>query len=331
MPRGLALSVGAVNEANGPASKKEGKRLAFVILSTGALTESRLHTIGARTLALCIGVAMLCTLGAGLGLGYRLGESNAARNAVQPAPLRLHEPEGRVLVDRVGALSGRLNRLESEAAILARQLGVTPEFESSLERDEHVLAGAESDDALAASTSEPSGGPLLPVSEFAAVSVLESDLDRLESAVALVADAANHRSVESMAVPSHLPLAGRGINSGFGVRRDPMTGRLARHTGIDMAAPWGTPIRASAGGRVRLAGRSGPYGYVVEIDHGNGLVTRYAHASRLYVRAGDLVMPQQTIAAVGSTGRSTGPHLHFEVIRNGVRVEPRNYLARNGS
>ena len=87
---------------------------------------------------------------------------------------------------------------------------------------------------------------------------------------------------------------------------------------------------ASAGGKVIFAGYRHAYGNTVEIDHGNGLATRYAHASKLNVRRGDLVLPGQAIATVGSTGRSTGPHLHFEVLRYGVAVEPRTYLDRSG-
>jgi murein DD-endopeptidase MepM/ murein hydrolase activator NlpD len=101
---------------------------------------------------------------------------------------------------------------------------------------------------------------------------------------------------------------------------------LARHSGLDIPAPHGSPILASGGGRVVSAGYRGAYGQAVVIDHGDGLVTLYGHASKLLVRPGDVVMPQQKIALVGSTGRSTGPHLHFEVIRDGKRVEPRQYL-----
>lgn len=329
MPARLALIVGSVRAAGGPAID-EGIRLAFVILSTGALTDSRLRTIGARTLVACTGVVMLGMLVGGLALGYRMGQLHATAEspAARPTALRLDQPEGRVIVDRLGALSGRLNRLESEAAVLAKRMGVSKEIAAGVERQ----AAAPTAPAAPATAGvggallpEPSGGPLIPVSG------LEADLERLEATFALLTDVTTDRDLESMAFPSRLPLPGGSINSGFGVRRDPMTGRLARHTGVDMAAPLGTPIRASAGGRVRTAGRLGPYGNVVEIDHGNGLITRYAHASRLYVRVGELVMPQQAIATVGSTGRSTGPHLHFEVLRNGVQVEPRKYLARNGS
>ena len=133
-----------------------------------------------------------------------------------------------------------------------------------------------------------------------------------------------------MAIPSRYPIAGARISSGFGNRRDPFTKRLARHTGVDLSAPRGTPILASAGGTVRYAGYRRAYGNTVEIDHGRGLVTRYAHASKVLVRAGQVVLPEQAIAMVGSTGRSTGPHLHFEVLRNGTYVEPMNYLKRPG-
>ncbi|MGB5101958.1 MAG: M23 family metallopeptidase [Steroidobacteraceae bacterium] len=275
---------------------------------------------------MCSAVVTLGLVAGALTLGFRIGQHHAAdRPDTAPATLSLDAPEGRVLVERVGALSGRINRLESEAAALAKRVGIEREIVQGAAGQSAAPGAKPAVGVGGALIPEPSGGPLLPVL------ALEADLERLETTLAMVADITNDRDLESMAYPSRVPLTGRYVNSGFGVRRDPLTGRLARHTGIDIAAPSGTPIRASAGGRVRSAGYRGPYGYVVEIDHGNGLATRYAHASRLYVRAGDLVMPQQAIAAVGSTGRSTGPHLHFEVIRNGVHVEPRKYLARSGS
>jgi murein DD-endopeptidase MepM/ murein hydrolase activator NlpD len=160
---------------------------------------------------------------------------------------------------------------------------------------------------------------------------IEHDLDRVEATMLMVAQAATLKDLDGMALPSLAPIDGGRISSGFGNRIDPFTNRLARHTGVDLPAPYGAPIHASAGGRVRFAGIRSAYGRTVEIDHGNGLVTRYGHASKLFVRAGDVVLPGQRIAAVGSTGRSTGPHVHFEVIRNGAQVEPRLYLARAGA
>ena len=157
---------------------------------------------------------------------------------------------------------------------------------------------------------------------------LESALDSLDASLALVGRRTTDSDLAEMAWPSRYPIAGARISSRFGNRRDPFTRRLARHTGVDMPAPRGTPIVASAGGTVRFAGYRRAYGNSVEIDHGDGLTTRYAHASQLLVRKGQVVLPEQPIATVGSTGRSTGPHLHFEVLRQGRPVEPLGYLGR---
>ncbi|MBM2855146.1 MAG: family peptidase [Steroidobacteraceae bacterium] len=145
----------------------------------------------------------------------------------------------------------------------------------------------------------------------------------------MVASKLARRDLDQMAFPSRAPIPGVMISSGFGRRIDPFTRRLAQHAGIDYMAPYGTSILASAGGRVRRAGPYGAFGRTVEIDHGDGLVTRYGHTSRILVRVGDIVLPGQPIAMVGSTGRSTGAHLHFEILRDGTPVQPRLYLAND--
>ena len=124
-----------------------------------------------------------------------------------------------------------------------------------------------------------------------------------------------------------LPVAGR-LTSGFGARIDPLSGEHSDHPGLDLGAPEGTPIRAPAGGIVRSAGPRGGYGNAVEIDHGNGLVTLYGHASELLVSSGEFVQAGQEIATVGTTGRSTGPHLHFEVRQGGRVVDPGRLLKK---
>lgn len=116
------------------------------------------------------------------------------------------------------------------------------------------------------------------------------------------------------------------LSSGFGHRSDPIHGARAMHSGLDMPGAPGTPIRASAGGAVRFAGAAGGYGQMVEIDHGGGLTTRYGHLSRVLVRPGSAVAQGETIALMGSTGRSTGSHLHFEVRAAGRPVDPLPYL-----
>lgn len=125
--------------------------------------------------------------------------------------------------------------------------------------------------------------------------------------------------------PSAWPVSGV-VSSEFGVRRHPISGNRQQHGGIDIAAPRGTPVTAPAKGVVAFAGERGGYGLTVIIDHGYGLRTLYAHNSRLHVREGDVVTRGDVIASVGSTGVSTGPHLHYEVIVNGKAVNPRSYL-----
>jgi murein DD-endopeptidase MepM/ murein hydrolase activator NlpD len=137
----------------------------------------------------------------------------------------------------------------------------------------------------------------------------------------LMQDSANHRFL-----PTRLPIVDSWYSSNFGYRIDPFTGQHAFHDGVDFPASAGTPIVAAASGKVVFADVHPEYGKLVEIDHGNGLVTRYAHASRVIVRPGDLVLAGQRIATVGSTGRSTGPHLHFEIRLKGVAQNPARFL-----
>ena len=117
------------------------------------------------------------------------------------------------------------------------------------------------------------------------------------------------------------------MSSGFGYRIHPVTGKSQFHKGMDFAAPIGTPIYAPGNGVVTFSGWGTGYGRYVEVDHGNGTVTRYAHTSANYVNVGDTVYANQQIAAVGNTGRSTGAHLHYEVRQNGQAINPQTYLA----
>ena len=127
--------------------------------------------------------------------------------------------------------------------------------------------------------------------------------------------------------PSIMPSSGY-LSSLFGNRNHPVLGVARAHRGVDIAAPAGRPILAPAEGTVRFAGnKAGGYGYTVEIDHGYGYLTRFAHASRLTVRSGEKVQRGQLIALVGSTGRSTGPHLHYEVEVHGRKVDPMPFMA----
>ena len=127
-------------------------------------------------------------------------------------------------------------------------------------------------------------------------------------------------------IPTQEPVLGARVGSPFGYRIDPITGNTALHTGLDFPADTGTPIYAAAGGVVIVQEAHHAYGNMVEVDHGNNLITRYAHSSKVFVKKGDIVKRGQKIAEVGSTGRSTGPHLHFEVWVAGVAQDPRPFL-----
>ena len=134
------------------------------------------------------------------------------------------------------------------------------------------------------------------------------------------------RRMQALMVPNSRPVDVE-VGSGFGFRTDPFTGRPALHTGLDFPAESGTAIHAAAGGVVRTVEWHPAYGHMVELDHGNGLVTRYAHTSKVFVKVGDLIKRGQIVAAIGTTGRSTGPHLHFEVLVEGVPQDPEKFLA----
>lgn len=167
------------------------------------------------------------------------------------------------------------------------------------------------------------GGPYVPVKVGSDSDSFARDLHRVNVARAQ-ADRLSH-ALNS--VPYRKPVFGEiELSSGFGVRTDPFLGRPAMHTGLDFRASTGDPVRATAAGKVVSAGWAGSYGRMVEIDHGNGLSTRYGHLSAIRVKVGDHIQIGQVVGAVGSTGRSTGPHLHYETRIDGEAVDPQRFL-----
>ena len=314
--------------------------MSFVMIATGAASRARVRTLPLARIAV-VGAALACgLLGAGVGVGYRLAAVGAGPDAgAPPAPgangaaaaQQAAAAHGAVLplaLQQIGALSGRLFRLESQAAQLGQRVGLpAPAGAASTARGAAMPASA----AASAAASVGQGGPMLdarPRAALAGLEALDAHLERLEAQFARLSDAAADHASDAMRVPSRWPVVGAALSSGFGNRSDPFTSRHAFHAGLDFAGSAGAPILAAAGGHVRVAGFHPDYGWMVEIDHGNGLRTRYAHASRLLVQRGAIVAPGDRIAAVGSTGRSTGPHLHFEVLRHARQVDPKRYLSR---
>ncbi|MDE0224517.1 MAG: M23 family metallopeptidase [Gammaproteobacteria bacterium] len=148
----------------------------------------------------------------------------------------------------------------------------------------------------------------------------EREMKALESMLA-------RGSFKNQIAPARGPLEGGWISSRYGTRIDPISGQPAWHHGVDFTGGPGSNVRAVAGGVVTFVGNSGAYGQMVEIEHGEGISTRYAHHESVQVEPGDIVKKGQVIAQLGSTGRSTGPHVHFEVLKDGRRFDPAEYLA----
>ncbi|MCB1960301.1 MAG: M23 family metallopeptidase [Rhodocyclaceae bacterium] len=313
--------------------------MAFVIHSAKALTQSKVRAINIRTFWAGATALILLTLAGGVWLGYSLAGSSPAD---APEPLTAMEvtsepvlvvdeaPEGRFLIDRLGELSGRMFRLESEAATLAKRINIIDAFEKRLKKpipaDKTPAEGASLGGPLIAPVAGQLEAAIESGSPELALETLESQIDQLDAMLESIDEAAAERKLSHMLFPSREPVKDARRSSRFGNRFDPFNGRKAFHSGLDFSAPYGTPIYAAAGGKVTLAGWHREYGNKVEIDHGNGVVSRYAHASKLFVKTGDVVSPGQRIANVGSTGRSTGPHLHFEILESGHFVNPSHYL-----
>jgi murein DD-endopeptidase MepM/ murein hydrolase activator NlpD len=156
--------------------------------------------------------------------------------------------------------------------------------------------------------------------------LLAHELDRSQARLMALESMMMDRKLVAAVTPAGWPVQGGWVSSGFGVRMDPFTGHQGTHEGVDIAARMGGPIYALGDGVVNFAGEKSGYGLMVEITHESGLVTRYAHCSSTIVKEGERVTRGQEVAKVGTTGRSTGPHLHLEVIRNNRPVNPIAYL-----
>ncbi|SHN87308.1 M23 family metallopeptidase [Bradyrhizobium erythrophlei] len=210
-----------------------------------------------------------------------------------------------------------------------RQLSSLTSLEDSLESRARRMRGVFTDLGLdvgqleAATPRAGMGGPYVPVKLSGDAGAFERQLYRINISRAQV-----DRLNRTLAlVPYRKPVIGEvEFTSGFGVRSDPFLGRPAMHTGLDFRAAMGDPVRVTANGKVASSGWAGGYGRMVEIDHGNGLSTRYGHLSEINVKVGDVVKIGQVIGAVGSTGRSTGPHLHYETRIDGEAVDPQKFL-----
>jgi murein DD-endopeptidase MepM/ murein hydrolase activator NlpD len=253
-------------------------------------------------------------------------------------------PGARLLARQNAQLKDELTRVDGALAVIGDSLASLAQRESQF----RALAGITPSDSVLMMSRPPApdGAGLRTVSTagfggearrpFAAffgdrapradVSALLARAAELSSALDVVTDTMAVKMDKLRTTPSIMPTRGFLVGEFSHARMHPILRESRPHLGIDLSAPTGTPIVAAAAGVVRKSARDGGYGNVVEIDHGNGIVTRYAHAQRLMVRQGQRVERGQQIATVGSTGLSVGPHLHYEIHVNGTAVDPLTYV-----
>ncbi len=264
-----------------------------------------------------LGLGMLIGVGASTATGMVTNSALQAKVVQQQTELaqaqRASQAQVNALAARLGELQAQATRLNALGERLT-QMGKLKDGEFDFDEPVGVGGGDE------------------PVNDMP-VQSLKQDLGQLEQQFSASGQQLNvlaslmfDHQLEQNSVPSRMPIRNTYITSGFGGRADPFDGGSAFHKGVDFHANVGDPVMSVADGVVSYAGVRGGYGNVVEVDHGNGYVTRYAHNSRLVVKVGDLVRAGQQVAKAGSSGRSTGAHVHFEVWADGRVVNPRKFL-----
>jgi len=301
-----------------------------IILISDRLARARSVSLSLRHLFGSALLALAVVLGATAGL-YWLTLRYAAEvplPALQRLVLSAHEAEterSRAFVQqnlnamavKVGEMQAQLTRLDALGERVSALAGVK-DFRFN---EAPGLGGA------APTLMPPQNLSLADFSEK--LTVLSRQVENRNDMLGVLEAQLFEQAVKKRLMPTMMPVRASYNPSGFGRRVDPFTGQWALHEGIDFIADKGSPIMAAAAGIVTFAGLHPQYGYMVDIDHGNDLVTRYAHSSKLLVREGDVVQRGRKIAEVGSTGRSTGPHLHFEVRFRGVAQNPGKFLVSN--
>jgi len=304
-----------------------------IILVSNRLAKTRTISLGTWQIALMLLLLSGLMLGAAFTLQYALvrfapeGLSDEIRTLLsqvqndeqQKQQTYLHSSLDAMAV-RVGQMQAQLQRLDALGARLTKLTGMKPE-------------------EFQFSQPPAQGGPLVLFPENKiSENGLNQQMDRLGHVINDRSDKLQaletlllQNQLSRKLLPSIPPVHTGFYSSNFGWRIDPFTGANAMHEGVDFVADKGTPIYASAGGVVDYAGLDASYGNMVEIDHGNDIVTRYAHASKVLVKVGQVVRRGQEIAEVGSTGRSTGNHLHFEVRYKGIAQNPVRFLQKASS
>lgn len=301
-----------------------------VIVFSKRLGRARQFELG-RPLALTVTIATVITVLTGvLFVGVQLGRSSLFQPATQVAEWgRKLEVQRQQVLETKQELQNHLDALATRVGQMNAHVIRLDALGRRLTEMAHLDKGEFNFDSAPAV-----GGPeTLAEGALVTSSDVTSMLDNLtrqikdrEQQLSVLESLISTRNLNRQIVPGGRPVAQGWISSYFGQRTDPFSGHNAIHKGLDFAGPAGSEVIAVAAGVVTYAKDRFGYGKTVEINHGNGYVTRYAHNQRALVQPGDTVQKGQAIALIGSTGRSTGPHLHFEVLRNGRAVDPMKFV-----
>ena len=258
----------------------------------------------------------------GMSLGKRQDNADPLRRlggwstAILQQQAQIEEVR-RAFQEKVNALALRVGQMDA-SVIRLNALGARLVHMANLKDGEFDFGQPPPEGGAGDSDGQPAEIPSLS----AMVDRVQGELASREQQLGVLENLILTRELNKQVYPAGSPVQTGWISSYFGDRSDPFTGFTEFHKGLDIAAPAGTRVDAVAAGLVTWAGPRSGYGNMVQVNHGNGLSTRYCHNEKLLVKVGDLVHKGETIALVGSTGRSTGPHLHFEVLKNGAEVNP---------
>src|ERR1700676_4911257 len=263
----------------------------------------------------------------GVGLGARHGASNIINQlGTWSADLLRQQAQiedlKRVLQEKVNALAMRVGQMNANV-IRVNALGKRLTRMANLNDGEFDFSNPPS---LGGSDNTADGQPAQIPNLTAMVDDLQTQLSSREQQLGVLENLILNRELNKQVYPEGRPVQEGWISSYFGRRADPFTGYSAMHKGLDFAGPEGTKVMSVAAGRGTLPGGAAGVSAKVEINHGNGLATRYCHKEKVVVNRGDMVRKGQEVALMGSTGHSTGPHLHFEVLKNGNQVDPLRFI-----
>jgi murein DD-endopeptidase MepM/ murein hydrolase activator NlpD len=272
-------------------------------------------------LLVSMGMTLLCVLGFYGGL--QLGHDGLAQwqNVVQEQQMQI-DAARKSARSHLDALTMRVGRMQAQMLHL-NALGNQLVAQSSLDKDEFDF----NNPPAVGGPENVAGLQSIELPDFLSMlDELNAEMGDREQKLSVLETFLMDKSLHDRITPSGSPVKNGWVSSGYGKRTDPFTGKKEFHEGIDLAGKEGSRVLSAGDGIVSWAGERSGYGKLVEITHGNGFVTRYGHNKKLLVAVGDTVKKGQQIAVLGSTGRSTGPHVHFEVVQNGQQVNPSKYL-----